>query len=70
MDNDFQKTVSEKLDQAVENGYDQTMNFPAEVAIDMVNHDSDIEHWVEEVFDGDLDLLIPYIEVWQKGRSN
>jgi hypothetical protein len=70
MDSDLQALVDEKLDQAVDNGYDESQDDPEQVAISLMDEDTDIFELVSERFDGDETMLIPYIEVWQQRQSD
>ncbi len=67
---EIQALVNEKLDQAVENGYDESQDDPIQVAISLADEDTDINELVWGQFEGHETTLIPYIEVWQRGRSN
>lgn len=65
-DLEIQLLVNERLDQAVENGYDESKDDPSQVAVSLADEDSDIERLVWDQFNGDETVLIPFIEVWQK----
>jgi len=69
-ENEIQALVSEALDQAADNGYDESQDDPEQVAISLADEDADIERLVQDQFDGDETILIPYIEVWQQHQSN
>jgi hypothetical protein len=68
-DLEIQLLVNERLDQAVENGYDESKDDPKLVAQSLADEDSDIERLIWEQFDGDETILIPFIKVWQQRRS-
>jgi hypothetical protein len=70
MDSDLQALVDEKLDQATDNGYDESQDDPEQVAISLMDEDTDIFELVSDRFDGDETMLIPYIEVWQQRQSD
>lgn len=65
-DLEIQLLVNERLNQAVENGYDESKDDPAQVAVSLADEDADIERLIHDQFDGDETILIPFIEVWQK----
>lgn len=67
---DIQALVNEKLDQAVDNGYDESQADPIQVAISMADEDTDIHELVRKQFEGHETALIPFIKVWQRGRAN
>jgi hypothetical protein len=67
-DDEIQALVSGALDQAADNGYDESQDDPEQVAIALADQDADIERLVWEQFGGDETVLIPYIEVWQCGK--
>jgi len=69
-ENEIQALVSAALDQAADNGYDESQADPEQVAVSLVDDDADIEELVWDQFDGDETILIPYIEVWQQRQSN
>ena len=69
-ENEIQALVSGALDQAADNGYDESQDDPEQVAISLADEDADIERLVQDQFDGDETILIPYIEVWQQHQSN
>jgi len=69
-ENEIQTLVSGALDQAADNGYDESQDDPEQVAISLADEDADIERLVQDQFDGDETILIPYIEVWQQHQSN
>lgn len=64
-DLELQLLVNERLNQAVENGYDESKDDTAQVAVSLADEDSDIERLISEQFDGDETILIPFIKVWQ-----
>ncbi len=67
-DLELQLLVNERLNQAVENGYDESKDDTAQVAVSLADEDSDIERLISEQFDGDETILIPFIKVWQQSR--
>jgi len=67
-DLEIQLLVNERLNQAVENGYDESKDDPKLVAQSLADEDSDIERLVWDHFDGDETILIPFIKVWQQRR--
>jgi hypothetical protein len=67
-DLELQLLVNERLNQAVENGYDESKDDPKLVAQSLADEDSDIERLISEQFDGDETILIPFIKVWQQKR--
>jgi anti-sigma regulatory factor (Ser/Thr protein kinase) len=69
-ENEIQALVSAALDNAADNGYDESPSDPEDVAIELADQDADIERLVWDQFDGDETILIPYIEVWQQHQSN
>jgi len=70
MDNEIQALVNTALDQAAENGYDESPSDPADVAISLADEDSDIERLISDQFDGDETILIPFIKVWQQKQQS
>lgn len=68
-ENEIQALVNTALDQAAENGYDESPSDPDDVAISLADEDSDIERLIWDQFDGDETILIPFIKVWQQSRS-
>jgi hypothetical protein len=69
-DLEIQLLVNERLNQAVENGYDESKDDPAQVAISLADEDSDIERLISDQFDGDETILIPFIKVWQQKQQS
>jgi hypothetical protein len=69
-DLEIQLLVNEALNQAIENGYDESKDDPALVAQSLADEDSDIERLIWEQFDGDEAILIPFIKVWQQKRQS
>jgi hypothetical protein len=67
-DDEIQALVNTALDQAAENGYDESHDNPHSVAVSLADEDADIERLVWNQFDGDETVLIPFIEVWQQRR--
>jgi hypothetical protein len=69
-DLEIQLLVNERLNQAIENGYDESKDDPTQVAVSLADEDSDIERLISDQFDGDETILIPFIKVWQQKRQS
>jgi hypothetical protein len=65
---EIQQQVDESMRLALENGYEQFLRLESlpSLAVDMADNDSTIENLVAMEFDGEADLLIPYIDLWRK----
>jgi hypothetical protein len=66
-DMDVASAVHSALDQAVENGYDQSTNNPESVARDLFDNDADIAQLID--IDKIDEQLTPHVRSWQQLKA-